>query len=154
MTPSRKGRAAGRLTELGIVLPQPSTPLGSYVPWVKTGSLLFVSGQIALDYLGAVGAEIGVEDGRRAARQAAISVLAQAAAALDGDLDRVTRVVKVTGFVHAAPGFTQHADVVNGASDLFAEVFGAAGHHARAAIGCNTLPRNVAVEVEAIFEFA
>jgi enamine deaminase RidA (YjgF/YER057c/UK114 family) len=154
MTTTSEGRRARRLAELGIVLPKPAAALGSYVPWVKTGSLLFVSGQIALDYPGAVGGGISLEDGKRAARQAALNVIAQAASALDGDLDRVTRVVKVTGFVHAAPGFTEHADIINGASDLFTDIFGEAGRHARAAVGCNTLPRNVAVEVEAIFEFA
>jgi enamine deaminase RidA (YjgF/YER057c/UK114 family) len=103
MKTTSEGRRARRLAELGIVLPKPAVALGSYVPWVKTGSLLFVSGQIALDYLGTVGAGISLEDGKRAARQAALNVIAQAASALDGDLDRVTRVVKVTGFVHAPP---------------------------------------------------
>jgi enamine deaminase RidA (YjgF/YER057c/UK114 family) len=153
------GRTAARLKDLGLTLPTPAIPQGSYVPWVRTGSLLFISGQITmgskgLEYVGIVGADINLEDAKRAARLAAVNVIAQAAAALDGDLDRVKRVVKVTGFVNAAPGFTQHPEVVNGASDLFAEIFGAAGLHARAAVGVSSLPRNVAVEIEAVFEVA
>jgi len=104
--------------------------------------------------LGTVGQEINLDDARRAARLAAINVLAQTAAALEGDLDRVKRVVKVGGFVNAVPGFTQHPEVVNGASELFAEIFGEAGRHARAAVGVSSLPRNVCVEIEAIIEVA
>ena len=153
------GRIAARLKELGIALPVPAAPQGAYVPWVKSGALLFISGQITmgqqgLEYVGTVGREINLEDARRAARLAAINVIAQASSALGGDLDRVRRVVKVTGFVNAAPGFTEHPEVVNGASEFFAEIFGEAGRHARAAVGVSSLPRNVAVEVEAIFEVA
>jgi enamine deaminase RidA (YjgF/YER057c/UK114 family) len=153
------GRIAARLKDLGMTLPTPAIPQGSYVPWVRTGALLFISGQITLgakglEYVGIVGADINLEDARRAARLAGLNVIAQAAMALDGDLDRVKRVVKVTGFVNAAPGFTQHPEVVNGASDLFVEVFGEAGRHARAAVGTSSLPRNVAVEIEAVFEVA
>jgi enamine deaminase RidA (YjgF/YER057c/UK114 family) len=148
------GRIAQRLNELGITLPKLAAPQGAYVPWVRSGSLLFISGQINLDHLGAVGRDVSVQNAQRAARLAALSAIAQAASALDGDLDRVKRVVKVTGFVNAAPDFAQHPEVVNGASDLFAEVFGEAGRHARAAVGCSSLPRNVAVEIEAIFEVA
>jgi enamine deaminase RidA (YjgF/YER057c/UK114 family) len=142
-----------------MTLPTPAIPQGSYVPWVRTGSLLFISGQITmgakgLEYVGIVGADINLEDAKRAARLAGLNVIAQAAIALDGDLDRVRRVVKLTGFVNAAPGFTQHPEIVNGASDLFVEVFGEAGHHARAAVGVSSLPRNVAVEIEAVFEVA
>jgi enamine deaminase RidA (YjgF/YER057c/UK114 family) len=156
---SMSGRIARRLKELGIVLPNPAAPQGAYVPWVRAGTLLFISGQITagangLEYVGTVGREINLDDARRAARLAAINVIAQAAQALDGDLDRVRRVVKVTGFVNAVPEFTQHPEVINGASDLFAQVFGEIGRHARAAIGASSLPRNVAVEVEAIFEIA
>jgi len=152
-------RIAARLKDLGIKLPTPAIPQGSYVPWVRTGALLFISGQITLgakglEYVGIVGTDINLEDARRAARLAGLNVIAQAAMALDGDLDRVKRVVKVTGFVNAAPGFTQHPEVVNGASDLFVEVFGEAGRHARAAVGTSSLPRNVAVEIEAVFEVA
>ena len=153
------GRIAARLKDLGMTLPTPAIPQGSYVPWVRTGALLFISGQITLgakglEYVGIVGADINLEDARRAARLAGLNVIAQAAMALDGDLDRVKRVVKVTGFVNAAPGFTQHPEVVNGASDLFVEVFGEAGRHARVAVGTSSLPRNVAVEIEAVFEVA
>src|SRR5438309_2113093 len=153
------GRIAARLNDLGIKLPTPAMPQASYLPWVQTGALLFISGQLpigamGLEYVGIVGDEINLEDAKRAARLAGLNVIAQAAAALDGDLDRVRRVVKVTGFVNAAPGFTQHPEIVNGASDLFAQVFGEAGHHARAAVGASSLPRNAAVEIEAVFEVA
>jgi len=153
------GRIATKLRELGIELPSPSAPQGAYVPAVRAGALLFISGQITagpggLEYLGKVGREINLDEAKRAARLAAINVIAQAAQALDGDLDRVLRVVKVTGFVNAVPEFTQHPEVINGASELFAQVFGEAGRHARAAVGASSLPRNVAVEVEAILEVA
>jgi enamine deaminase RidA (YjgF/YER057c/UK114 family) len=154
------GRIESRLRDLGITLPQAAAPVANYVPWVRTGSLIFISGQItlgadkALQYVGTLGKDLSVEDGRAAARLAAVNVLAVLSAALEGDLDRVTRVVKISGFVNAVPGFTQHPEVVNGASDLFVEVFGDAGRHARAAVGAGSLPRNVAVEVEAIFEVA
>ena len=153
------GRIAARLKELAITLPRAAPPQGAYVPWVKAGGLLFISGQITmgvegLEYVGTVGREITLEVAIRAARLAAINVIAQAAAALDGDLDRVRRVVKIGGFVNAVPGFTQHPEVVNGASELFVEIFGEAGRHARAAVGVSSLPRNVAVEIEGIFEVA
>ena len=153
------GRIAARLKELKIELPKAPAPVANYVPWVRTGSLLFVSGQITMgpsgiEYTGTLGKSVDVETGKRAARLAAINVIAQAAAALGGDLDRVTRVVKVTGFVNCSPDFQQHPDVINGASDLFVEVFGDAGRHARAAVGASSLPRGSAVEVEAIFEVA
>jgi enamine deaminase RidA (YjgF/YER057c/UK114 family) len=152
------GRIDDRLRQLGLELPNVTVPVANYVPWVRTGALLFISGQItlgpdkSLQYVGTIGKEFGVEEGRQAARLAAINVLAAARNALDGDLARVVRVVKVTGFVNAIPGFAQHPEVVNGASDLFVEVFGDAGRHARAAVGASSLPRGVAVEVEAIFE--
>jgi len=153
------GRIDKKLKELKIELPTMAAPVANYVPWVKSGSLLFISGQITvgangLEYVGTVGKEINLEEAKRAARLAATNVIAQAATALDGDLDRVTRVVKLTGFVNAAPGFSQHPEVVNGASELFAEIFGESGRHARAAVGVSSLPRNVAVEVEAVLEFA
>lgn len=153
------GRIVSRLNELGLTLPKPASPLANYVPYVKSGALLFISGQLAmgangLEYPGTVGKEVSVEDGKRAARLAALNVIAQASAALDGNLDRVTRVVKVTGWVNSGAGFTQHPDVVNGASDLFVEVFGDAGRHARAAVGASLLPHNSAVEVDAVFEIA
>jgi len=150
------GRISARLKELGIVLPKPAAVQGSYVPWVKSASFLFVSGQITmgpngLEYAGTLGVDLNADFGRKAARLAAINVLAQAADALEGDLDRVTRVVKVTGFVASTPNFHQHPEVINGASELFVDVFGELGKHARAAIGCSSLPRGFSVEVEAIF---
>jgi enamine deaminase RidA (YjgF/YER057c/UK114 family) len=154
------GRIDARLNELGVTLPTVAPPVANYVPWVRTGSLIFVSGQITIsadknvEYVGAVGKELSLEEGRKAARLAAVNVLAALNAALNGDLDRVRRVVKITGFVNAAPGFAQHPEVVNGASDFFVEVFGEAGRHARAAVGAGSLPRGVAVEVEGIFEVA
>jgi enamine deaminase RidA (YjgF/YER057c/UK114 family) len=153
------GRVDATLKELGIALPTVVPPVANYVPWVRTGSLVFISGQITmgaggLEYVGIVGKDFDTIEGKKAARLAAINVLAALKAALDGDLDKVTRVVKVTGFVNAVAGFAQHPEVVNGASDLFGEVFGERGKHARAAVGAGSLPRNVAVEVEAIFEVA
>jgi len=154
------GRIAARLHELGIALPEMVAPVANYVPFVISGSQLFISGQITmgpdktLRHVGIVGKDIALEEAREAARLAAINVLAVAHTALGGDLDRVRRVVKITGFVNAVPGFTQHPEVVNGASDLFVDVFGDAGRHARAAVGAGSLPRNVCVEVEAIFEIA
>ena len=153
------GRIDARLNELNLALPKPAEAQGAYVPWVKAGSLLFVSGQVTmgpsgLEYVGTIGREFGIEEGRAAARLAALNVIAQAKAALAGDLDRVNQLVKVTGFVNATPAFSQHPEVVNGASELFVEIFGDRGRHARAAVGCSSLPRNVAVEIEAVFEIA
>lgn len=146
-----------RLGELGIDLPAANAPAGNYVPFVRTGDLLFISGQIPVvdgkpAFIGALGAEFSVEDGAAAARICTLSILAQAREALGGDLDRVVRCVKLSGFVASTPDFTDHPKVINGASDLLIEVFGEAGRHARAAVGMSALPLGVAVEVEAIFE--
>ena len=151
------GRIESRLKELGIALPTPPAPVASYVPTVTSGNLVFVSGQITssaegLKYVGAVGKDLSVEDGKAAARLCAVNLVAQVKAACGGDLDRVRRCVKLTVFVNAAPDFTQHPEVANGASDLLVEIFGEAGKHARAALGAGSLPRGVACEVEAIFE--
>jgi enamine deaminase RidA (YjgF/YER057c/UK114 family) len=147
-----------RLDELGITLPDAPVPAANYVPYVVSGHLLFISGQIAQgpDGLirGKLGADLDAEAGAAAARACALSLIAQARAALDGDLDRIARVVKLTGFVNAAPDFTDHPKVINGASDLFVAVFGDKGRHARAAVGAPSLPLGVAVEVEGIFEIA
>lgn len=148
-----------RLKELNITLPNPPAPVASYVPYVVSGNLVYISGQVTLTpeglkYVGTVGSDLTVEDGKAAARLCALNVIAQAKAACAGDLDRVKRVVKVTAFVNAVPGFAQHPEVANGASDLFVEVFGDAGRHARAAVGAGSLPRNVATEVEAVIEIA
>ncbi len=153
------GRIDARLKELGIVLPTPPAPVASYVPYVISGNLVFTSGQVTiaaegLKYVGTVGKELSLEDGRSAARLCAVNVIAQVKAACGGDLDRVKRVVKLVVFVNAAPGFGQQPEVANGASDLLVEVFGDAGKHARSAVGAGSLPRNVATEVEAIVEIA
>lgn len=151
------GRIEARLAELGLELPAAPAPAGSYVPAVLSGRLLHVSGQISADasglITGVLGQDMTVEQGAAAARRCALSLIAQAKAAL-GDLDRVTRVVRLGGFVASAPGFHDQPRVVNGASDLFVEVFGEAGRHARAAVGVAALPLGVAVEVEALFEVA
>jgi enamine deaminase RidA (YjgF/YER057c/UK114 family) len=151
------GRVEARLKELDITLPQPVVPVANYVPFVVSGNLVFVSGQVTLgpnglEYVGQVGKEFNVEQGQAAARLCALNVIAQVREACGGNLDHVKRCVKVTGFVNAVAGFAQHPEVINGASDLFGQVFGEAGKHARAAVGAGSLPRNVAVEVEAIFE--
>jgi enamine deaminase RidA (YjgF/YER057c/UK114 family) len=148
-----------RLKELDIVLPTPPAPVASYVPYVVSGNLVYISGQVTLaadglKYVGTVGKEISLEDGKAAAKLCAINVIAQVKAACGGDLGRVKRVVKVTVFVNAVPGYAQHPEVANGASDLFVAVFGDAGKHARAAVGAGSLPRNVATEVEAVIEIA
>jgi enamine deaminase RidA (YjgF/YER057c/UK114 family) len=147
-----------RLRQLGVSLPTPAAPVAAYVPCVRTGDLVYVSGQVPLvegkpSHLGRLGDGIGLEDGRAAARTCAINVLAALKAEL-GELSRVRRVVKVTGFVASAPDFTDMPQVVNAASELFGEVFGDAGRHARAAVGVAALPLGVPVEVEAIVEVA
>ena|SRR5947209_8700323 len=153
------GTIDGRLAQLGIDLSSPPAPVASYVPYVVAGNLVFVSGQVTLakdglKYVGVVGKELSLDDGKAAARLCAINVLAQLKAAVNGNLDRVRRCVRLGVFVNAVPEFTQHPEVANGASDLIQEVFGEAGRHARAAVGAGSLPRNVAVEVEAVFEIA
>jgi enamine deaminase RidA (YjgF/YER057c/UK114 family) len=153
------GRIDTRLQELSITLPKAAPPVASYVPYVITGNLVFISGQVTmgpsgLEYVGQVGKEFTMEQGQAAARLCALNVIAQLREACAGNLDRVTRCVKVTGFVNAVPNFAQHPEVVNGASDTFVQVFGERGKHARAAVGAGSQPRNVAVEVEAIFEIA
>lgn len=153
------GKIDARLKELGIELPTPPAPVASYVPYVVSGSLVYISGQVTmadggLKHVGTVGKDVSLEDGQAAARLCAINVLTQVKAACGGDLDRVKRCVKVGVFVNAVPGFSQHPEVANGASDLFVQVLGEAGKHARAAVGAGSLPRNVACEVEAVFEIA
>jgi enamine deaminase RidA (YjgF/YER057c/UK114 family) len=153
------GKIDARLKELNIALPAPPAPVASYVPYVISGNLVFISGQVTLTadglkYVGKVGADLSLEDGKAAARLCAVNVIAQVKAACGGDLDRVKRCVKVGVFVNATPDFTQHPEVANGASDLFQDVFGDAGKHARAAVGAGSLPRGVAAEVEAVFEIA
>ena len=150
------GRIDQRLDELGIELPRAAAPAGSYVPFVITGSLVVVSGQLPLwngemRYRGAIGAGLTVEDGYAAARLCALNLIAQVREACEGDLDRVARVVRLGGFVASAAGFTQQPAVLNGASELMVAVFGEAGRHARYAIGAPILPLDAAVEVEGMF---
>jgi enamine deaminase RidA (YjgF/YER057c/UK114 family) len=148
-----------RLKALGIELPMPGKPAANYVPFVITGNLLFVSGQVpnspeGVKFVGKVGREYSLEEGQQAARLCAVNVLGVMKAAV-GDLERIQRVVKVVGFVNAVPDFTDVHKVVNGGSDLITEVLGEArGKHARSAVGMGTLPLGVAVEIEAIAEIA
>ena len=147
-----------RLQELGVSLPAPAVPVAAYVPCVRTGSLVYVSGQVPVldgkpSHLGHLGDNVDSEDGRAAARTCAVNVLAALKAEL-GELSRVRRVVKVTGFVASTPDFTDHPKVINAASELFGDAFGDAGRHARAAIGVAALPLGAPVEVEAIVEVA
>jgi enamine deaminase RidA (YjgF/YER057c/UK114 family) len=151
------GKVDARLAQLGLTLPTPVAPVANYVPFTIVGNLLFISGQVSTgpDGLikGTLGQDLSVEAGYAAAKACAINLIAQAKAAL-GDLDRVTRVAKLGAFVACAAGFTDQPKVVNGASDLMVEVFGEAGRHARSAVGTNALPLGVAVEIDAIIEFA
>lgn len=148
---------AEKLAQLEIELPQPVAPVANYVPYVMSGNLLFISGQVSLgpDGLvrGRLGEDMDLAAGQAAARLCAINLLAQAQAAL-GTLDRVTRVVKLGGFVNAAGGFTDIPKVINGCSDLMVDVLGDAGRHARSAVACPVLPLGAAVEVDAVIEFA
>jgi enamine deaminase RidA (YjgF/YER057c/UK114 family) len=151
------GKIDARLAQIGLILPPALPPAGNYVPWVRTGNLVFISGQLPVKdgkdvHSGQVGKDVTVEQARDAARVCALNILVQLKAALDGDLDRVTRCVRLSGYVNAPAGFGNQPQVVNGASDFMVEVFGEAGQHARAAVGCASLPRNVCVEVDAIFE--
>ncbi len=152
------GQIDARLEELGIEVPQPAVPVANYVGYVVTGNLIFVSGQVPIEggefkFKGKLGAEISIEDGQAAARLCGINIIAQLKQALDGDLDRVTRIVKLGGFVNSTPDFVQQPQVVNGVSDLMGEVFGDKGRHARAAVSAGSLPIGVAVEVDAVVEF-
>jgi enamine deaminase RidA (YjgF/YER057c/UK114 family) len=151
------GQIEVRLEELGIVLPETIAPAANYVPYKKVGSLIYISGQVPSvggkdQFVGKLGKELSLEDGQKAARICAINVIAQLRLAVGGDLDTVIGCVRVGGFVNSDPSFGDQPKVINGASDLIVDVFGDAGRHTRAAVGCAALPRNVAVEVDAIFE--
>lgn len=153
------GQIDERLAQLGIILPAAAAPAGNYVPYVISGNLIFTAGQITMrdgkiEFIGKLGQDFGIKEGAEAAKLCGINILAQVKAALGGDLNRVVRIVKLVGFVNSLPDFTDQPAVVNGASDLMVEVFGEKGKHARSAVGASSLPRGVAVEVEAIVEFA
>ena len=147
---------AQRLSDLGVTLPEAPAPAANYVPFVKLGTLVHVSGQISMGpdgmIKGKLGAGMEVSEGAAAARACAISLLAQVRAACDGDIDRLVRVVKLTGFVNSTPDFGDQPAVINGASDFLVEALGDAGRHARSAVSAASLPFGVAVEIEGIFE--
>jgi enamine deaminase RidA (YjgF/YER057c/UK114 family) len=152
------GQIDARLEELGIAVPEPAAPVANYVAYVVTGNLIFVSGQVPVvggefKFQGKLGGDLSVEDGQAAARLCGINIIAQVKQALGGDLDRVTRIVKLGGFVNSTPDFVQQPQVINGVSDLMSEVFGDKGKHARAAVSAGSLPVGVAVEVDAVVEF-
>lgn len=146
-----------KLKTLEITLQTPAAPVANYVGFVKSGNIVFISGQLPAEngqmkYVGKVGSQVSADDAKKAARLCAINILAQLKAACDGNLDKVVRCIKLGIFVNADADFTQHPAVANGASDLMVEVFANKGKHARAAVGSGSLPLGVAVEVDAIFE--
>ena len=148
---------ASRIKELGIELPNAASPAANYIPFVMSGNQVVISGQIPfwngeLIGLGKLGSNLTVEEGANIARVCALNLLAQLQVASGGDLDRVSRVVKLGGFVNCIDTFTDQPEVINGASDLMVEVFGDIGRHARFAVGVGSLPRGVAVEVDGVFE--
>jgi enamine deaminase RidA (YjgF/YER057c/UK114 family) len=151
------GSAEKKLQELGITLPKPPAPIANYVPFVRTGIFLTVSGQVCFDMegklvaKGRLGGSVSIEDGQKAAHACAVNLLAQVKAAI-GDLDRVVRVVRLGGFINSAPGFGDGPKVMNAASDLMVAVFGDKGKHARSTVGVAALPADAAVEVEGLFE--
>lgn len=142
---------ARRLAELGITLPSVAAPIANYVPWVFSGNQLWLAGHIPAT-TGRLGADLSIEEGYAAARETCVRLIATMHAALDGDLSRVRRIIRVTGFVQATPEFTDHPRVVNGCSDLLVEVFGDAGRHSRAALGVASLPAGRAVELDLVAE--
>ena len=151
------GTIDSRLAELGIELPEAAAPAANYVPYAISGNQLYIAGQVTVwngefKFIGRLGEELGVDEGYQAARLCALNIIAQVKAACGGDLDRVARCVKLGGFVNSTPDFTDQPKVINGASDLMAEVFEDKGKHARFAVGAAVLPFGVAVEVDAIFE--
>ena len=145
-----------RLSELGLKLPEPTRPVANYVPFVKSGELVYIAGQVSIEagggVRGVVGEDVDPETAKRAAQLCGLNLIAQMKAACDGDLTRVRRIVKLAGFVQAGPGFFDIPQVLNGCSDLMVEVFGDAGRHARSAVGVYRLPLNFAVEVDAVVE--
>lgn len=148
---------ADRLHDLGIILPAPVKPVANYLPWVRTGELIFVSGQVpfvngVVLHPGQLGSNVTIEQAAEAARICAINIIAHLNDATEDHLERIVRIVKLTGFVSATADFKDHPKVINGASDLMAQVFGDKGRHARAAVGCSSLPLGACVEVEAVVE--
>jgi enamine deaminase RidA (YjgF/YER057c/UK114 family) len=154
--PSPDDTPEARLAALGLTLPEPRAPVANYVPFVRVGNLVHISGQVSTDAAGGVrgvvGEAVSADEAKRAARICGLNLIAQMRAACDGDLSRVVRVVKLNGFVQAGPGFFDIPQVINGASDLMVEAFGEAGRHARSAVGVYRLPLNFAVEVDAVVE--
>ena len=151
------GTVEARLKELGLELPDAAAPVANYVPYTISGNLVFVSGQVTfwngeLKLPGRIGEDLSVEDGSEAARLCALNLIAQVKAATGGDLDRVSQVIRLGGFVNCVPEFTDQALVINGASNLMFDVFQEKGRHARAAVGCPVLPLGAAVEIDGIFE--
>ena len=149
------GEIEARMKALDIVLPEAKAALGNYVPFLHLNGLLFISGQLPLvegkiAVAGQLGAEVDLDQGQEAARFCALNILAQAKSAL-GDLDGLVQLLRLNGFVNAAPGFTDHPKVLNGASNLMADILGGKGIHTRTAVGCASLPLNAAVEIDAIF---
>jgi len=144
------------LQKLGIELPTAPSPAANYVPYVIVGKFLYVSGQISQDknglIIGKLGEDLNVEEGANAAKSCALSLLAQVKAACKGDLDRLVRVIKLTGFVNSVAEFTEQPQVVNGASNILVEILGESGKHSRSAVSAASLPLGVAVEIEGIFE--
>ena len=150
--------AEARLAQLGITLPEPAAPVANYVPFVRSGNAVYISGQVSLGpdglVTGVLGDGMDVAAGQDAARLCAINLMAQLKAACGGAFDPLVRVVKLGGFVCAAPGFTDIPQVINGCSDLMVAVFGEKGKHARSAVSCPALPLGAAVEVDGVFEIA
>ena len=147
-----------KLKTLGIALPEAPAPAANYVPYVVQGDLVYISGQISVGpdglVIGKLGENMLVDAGQAAARLCAINLISQLKSAMGGDFGKFRRVIRLGGFVNSTPDFKDHPKVVNGASDLMVEVFGDAGRHARAAVGCSSLPLGVAVEVEGLFEIS
>ncbi len=149
-------RIDAQLADLGIVLPEPAAPVANYVPYVVSGNLVYISGQVSIGpdglITGKLGRELNVEQGVEAAHACGVNLIAQLKAACEGDLDRVSRVIKLGGFVNCTDDFADHPKIINGTSDLMVAVFGDTGRHARAAVGAPSLPMNAAVEVDGVFE--
>lgn len=151
------GKIDARLQELAITLPEPPVPVASYLPYVVSGNQATIAGQVTLEdgkvkYVGRLGDTISIEDGEAATRLCALNVLAQLKAACGGDLDRVTKVIRLNAFFNATPEFLDHPRVMNAASDLMAEIFGDSGRHTRVGVGVTSLPLGVPVELDGVFE--